>query len=116
MSRRIPLGSLSQIPPGEGRTFEVDDRKLAVFRTRAGALFATQAACPHRGGPLADGLLGEATLICPLHDWCFDLTTGQPLQGDCAIDVYPVMHGPEQELWIELPGKRAADGGSERGG
>jgi nitrite reductase (NADH) small subunit len=62
--------------------------KLAVFHTRAGEIFATQAECPHRGGPLADGLVDAHTVVCPLHDRIYDLRTGQG--ADCAITTYPV--------------------------
>jgi len=84
----VTLGPLAAIPEGEGRNFEVGGRKLAVFRARDGAVFATQAECPHRQGPLADGLLGSGTLICPLHSLKFDLTTGMALNGDCRLETY----------------------------
>ena len=84
------LGPVDQIPVGEGRNFSVAAQQVAVFRTRQGGLFATQANCPHRGGPLADGLIGENTVICPLHDWNFDLATGETKNGECGITVYPV--------------------------
>jgi nitrite reductase (NADH) small subunit len=84
------LGPLSSIPPGEGRVYSVKGENIAVFRTRAGAVYAVQAACPHKGGPLADGLVGGTTLICPLHSWKFDLATGQALFGDCGIRTFPV--------------------------
>ena len=86
----LKLGPLSEIPLGEGRTFSAGGEKVAVFRTRAGELFATQAECPHRGGPLADGLVGGTTLICPLHSWKFDLTSGQALMGVCGLRTFPV--------------------------
>lgn len=84
------LCPVSAIPQGEGRTFDVQGEKVAVFRARSGEVFAVQAACPHRGGPLADGLLGGSTLICPLHAWKFDLSTGEVLFGDCGLKKYPV--------------------------
>lgn len=84
------LGSVDNIPPGEGRVFAVEGEKIAVFRTRGGEVYAVQAECPHRGGPLADGLLGGSTLICPLHGWKFDLKTGQALFGDCGLKTYSV--------------------------
>ena len=84
------LGPLSSIPPGEGRVFAVGGQNIAVFHTRSGQVFAVQAECPHRGGPLADGLIGGTTLICPLHSWKFDLATGQALFGDCGVKTYPV--------------------------
>lgn len=83
------LGSLDDIPRGEGRTYEVRGTRIAVFRTRSDEIFATQAACPHKAGPLADGLVGGQTLICPLHSWKFDLKTGKALLGDCGLVVYP---------------------------
>jgi nitrite reductase (NADH) small subunit len=100
---RFNLGPMAQIPPGEGRRFAVDGLEVAVFRTRDGALYATQARCPHRAGPLADGLLGASTLVCPLHERRFDLHTGQALQGDCALTVYPVSRGPADDLLIDVP-------------
>src|SRR4051812_49028697 len=84
------LGSAKQIPKGEGRTFEVGDKRVAVFRTRQGEVYATQAECPHRKGPLADGLLGVDTLVCPLHEWSFDLHTGAAKTGTCGVAVYPI--------------------------
>ena len=61
----LVIGEVSAVPPGEGRTFSAFGEKIAIFRTRTGRVFAVQAACPHRGGPLADGLVGGTTLICP---------------------------------------------------
>lgn len=77
------LGSADQIPLGEGRLFRVDHLAVAVFRNRRGQLFATQADCPHRAGPLSDGLIGDTTLICPLHNFRFNLENGAPLGNDC---------------------------------
>jgi len=90
MTRLHTLGPVSAIPEGEGRTYDLGDRRVAVFRTRQGALFATQAECPHRKGPLADGLVGHDAVVCPLHDWTFDLHSGAPRQGECGVTVYPV--------------------------
>ena len=83
------VGPLSAIPPGEGRNFSIGGKRLAIFHTRSGRVFATQAECPHKAGPLADGLVGGETLICPLHSWKFNLNTGEPILGDCALKTYP---------------------------
>lgn len=90
MVRERAIGRLSQIPRGEGRNFEVDGTSVAVFHTHAGEVFATQPNCPHKQGPLADGLLGGAAVVCPLHDRVFDLRTGQEMNADCALRTYPV--------------------------
>jgi nitrite reductase (NADH) small subunit len=105
----VTLGSLDAIPCGEGRTFEVGKRRIAVFHTRQGEVYATQADCPHRAGPLADGLLGGATLVCPLHSWKFDLQTGLGADGKCALEVYPVRLGGGGQVIVELSGKLAAE-------
>jgi len=102
--RLVLVGDVAQLPPGEGRTYDVAGLQIAVFHTRAGAVFATQAACPHKGGPLADGLVGGETVICPLHDRVFDLRTGQGPEPDCGLAVYPVMLGDDGKIWLQLPG------------
>ena len=91
MAKERVIGRISEIPPGEGRTFEVDGKRIAVFHARTGGFFATQADCPHKGGPLADGLLGGTTVVCPLHDRNWDVATGAPAaNSDCPIAVYPI--------------------------
>ena len=87
---QLAIGQLSSIPLGEGRTFTAFGEKVAVFHTRAGQVFAVQAECPHRAGPLADGLLGGTTLICPLHSWKFDISSGNALMGECGLKTFPV--------------------------
>lgn len=97
------LGPCAAIPLGEGRTFRVGGTLVAVFRTRGGQVFATQAACPHRGGPLADGIVGAETVICPLHGYRFDLATGQPLGNGCpALKTYPITLSAQGDLLLSL--------------
>lgn len=91
MSAKIALGALDEIPVGEGRTFTVDGTQIAVFRLRDGSLRALDAVCPHRGGPLADGLADGQVVVCPLHGHTFDLCTGAEANGaDLAVRSYPV--------------------------
>ena len=85
------LGDVNLIPLGEGRRFDIDGQSIAVFRSRQGQVFATQAHCPHKAGPLADGLMGGNSVICPLHNFRFNLDTGEPMGNDCpALRTYPV--------------------------
>ena len=81
---RFDLGPVERIPPGEGQTFVVGGRQIAVFRTRDDEVFATQARCPHKSGLLADGVMGDGKVICPLHSYKFDLATGTPLGNSCG--------------------------------
>lgn len=101
----VTLGPISAIPEGEGRTFRVGEEQIAVFRSRGGAVHATQASCPHKGGPLADGLLGSGTLICPLHSLKFDLRTGRAQGSDCALRVYSARLDDAGRILLELGGR-----------
>ena len=106
-SRTVTLGPVDAIPLGEGRAFVVDGEAVAVFRTRAGGLFATQAFCPHRRGPLADGLVGRTTVLCPLHSFAFDLASGRSQSGACAdLRCYSVSTAASGEILLELPSLR----------
>jgi|SRR5690349_10126036 len=98
----VTLGSLASVPLGEGRTFDLGTCKIAVFRTRQGQVFAAQAECPHKRGPLADGLLGDATLVCPLHAWKFDLSTGKAESGQCSLRTYPARLDPAGRIVVDV--------------
>ncbi|BAL89071.1 putative nitrite reductase small subunit [Actinoplanes missouriensis 431] len=84
------IGSIDDIPLGEGRTFTVEDEMIAVFRLRDGSLRAVSAVCPHKGGPLADGQIDNRVVVCPLHLFSWDLATGCSQSGQPPITVYPV--------------------------
>jgi len=88
---RIQLCVLDALPEGLGRPFRVGDTSLALFRTRTGKVFAVDGVCPHRGAPLADGMLAGDQVVCPYHAFRFDSATGECDQpGVCAIRTYPV--------------------------
>jgi nitrite reductase (NADH) small subunit len=82
------LGAVADIPVGEGRAFAVGHIQIAVFRLRDG-LRATQALCPHAGGPLADGQADPAKIVCPLHSYAYSVHDGTCLNGPYTIRTYP---------------------------
>ena len=98
----VTLGPLAAVPPGEGRTFDIGTCKIAVFHTRQGQVYAAQAECPHKQGPLADGLLGGSTLICPLHSWKFDLATGASDSGSCGLKTYPARLSRAGQIVVDV--------------
>jgi nitrite reductase/ring-hydroxylating ferredoxin subunit len=61
-----------------------------VFQSPSGGLHALQAICPHRGGPLADGLIDGTQVVCPLHNHAFRLADGQCTTGQWSVQVYEV--------------------------
>ncbi len=89
-SQLVNLGSVNNISPGQGRCHIVEGEEIAVFRQRDGRLFATRNRCPHRQGPLSEGLCGAGKIICPLHGHKFDLATGQGAEPGESIKVYRV--------------------------
>ena len=80
---------VDDVPLGEGRSITLDGRRIAIFRS-AGGWFALDAACPHRGGPLADGIVCDNAVICPLHDRRYDLASGAALNADDAVTAHSV--------------------------
>jgi nitrite reductase (NADH) small subunit len=84
------LGPVDDIPRGEGRAYALDGEQVAVFRLRDGSLRAVSAACPHKGGPVADGQIDDRVVVCPLHLNAFDLATGECLTAAYALRTFPV--------------------------
>ncbi|MGF7237292.1 MAG: Rieske (2Fe-2S) protein [Frankia sp.] len=96
------LGPLTDIPVGEARAYPAGDRQIAVFRLRSGEVRAVDAACPHAGGPLADGQADSQTVICPLHGHTFDLATGTSSSGAPSLTCYPIRVGDDGIIEIGI--------------
>jgi nitrite reductase (NADH) small subunit len=87
---RVPLCTLDDIAVGLGRGFAVGDTPIAVFRSRDGRVFAVAGRCPHKDGPLADGMLIGEQVVCPLHAFRFHGASGECDQpGTCALEAFP---------------------------
>ncbi len=85
---QINLGLVEQIPVGQGRRFVVKGEDIVVFRGRDGKIYAMEDRCPHRQGPLSDGIIGDGKVVCPLHGHKFDLETGQGSEGHECVRVF----------------------------
>ena len=89
----IRITAAENIPPREGRAVRVGSLELAIFNTGEGFL-AVENRCPHGGGPLADGIVGGATVTCPLHNWRICLETGEVerpcASGASAVATFPI--------------------------
>jgi nitrite reductase (NADH) small subunit len=92
---------VDDVPVGEGRAMIVGDEQVAVFRLRDGTLRALSAVCPHGGGPLADGLLDDNVVVCPLHGYTYDLTTGAEVSNNGApARAYTAATNAQQEISV----------------
>jgi nitrite reductase (NADH) small subunit len=95
--------NVASIPPDEGRILRVGGQLVAVFHLRGGGVRATQPWCPHRGGPLADGLVGDGTLVCPLHGRTFSLDSGAAGAGETGIVTFPARVERDGTVVVSLP-------------
>ena len=82
MSMMIDIAALDDIPRQGARVVKTDAGCVAVFRTADDQVFALEDRCPHKGGPLSEGIVHGRQVTCPLHAWVFDLATGQALGAD----------------------------------
>ncbi len=87
----VDIGALEDIPRQGARVVKTVQGCVAVFRTATDAVFATDDRCPHKGGPLSEGIVHGASVTCPLHAWVFSLETGQAQGADVgAVATYPL--------------------------
>lgn len=91
MTLFVDIGSLDDIPAQGARVVRTAEGCVAVFRTADDRVFALQDRCPHKGGPLSEGIVHGTSVTCPLHNWVFDLNTGTAQGADeGAVATYPV--------------------------
>ncbi|MGR3813362.1 MAG: nitrite reductase small subunit NirD [Cognatishimia activa] len=87
----IDIGSIEQIPVRGARVVKTKLGCIAVFRTAEDEVFATSDRCPHKGGPLSEGIVHGTSVTCPLHNWVFDLNSGEAQGADEGkIDTYAI--------------------------
>ena len=82
MSSWIDIGALDAIPLRGARILRTAEGCVAVFRTGEDEVFALDNACPHKSGPLSEGIVHGRTVTCPLHNWVISLETGEALGAD----------------------------------
>lgn len=84
----LDIGPISQIEPGMAATLPVEGgpenekREIAVFHTMRGEVYALVNKCPHKQGPLSQGIVHGDSVTCPLHNWRISLRSGQALGDD----------------------------------
>jgi nitrite reductase (NADH) small subunit len=104
----ISVGSLDALPARGARVLETTAGDVAIFRTSDDRVFALRDRCPHRGGPLSQGIVHGARVTCPLHDWVIDLASGAatgPDEGCTATFAVRIANG---EVLIDVPERAAA--------
>ena len=108
--RWVRVTSCDNVPLREGRAVSVGGREVAIFNL-GDRFLATGNECPHRGGPLCDGIVTGSSVVCPLHAWKIDLESGavERPTSDIGrrIDVYATRI-EDGIVCVEVPGQEVA--------
>jgi nitrite reductase (NADH) small subunit len=78
----IAVGSADDIPLRGARVVQAAGGDIAVFKAADGGIFALRDRCPHKGGPLSQGIVHGHGVTCPLHNWVISLQTGEAQGAD----------------------------------
>ncbi len=78
----VDVGAIDAIPVRGARVIKTPAGCVAVFRTADDRAFAIEDACPHKAGPLSQGIVHDGAVTCPLHNWVIDLTSGKARGAD----------------------------------
>lgn len=82
MTSWFDVGALDDVPRRGARVVKTREGCVAVFRTSDDQVFVLEDRCPHKGGPLSEGMVHGAAVTCPLHNWVISLETGQAEGAD----------------------------------
>jgi len=103
MSRWVEVPKAKIIPIREGRKLTVDGEEIALFNLGEKFL-AIQNECPHKQGPLSDGIVSGNSVFCPLHNWKINLVSGcveKPPEMACFLKTYPLKEEGET-LYVQI--------------
>ena len=105
MNNWIEIVALEAIPRLGSRVVKTDTMNIALFRTSDDQVFALRDACPHKGGPLSQGIVHGTSVTCPLHNWKIDLASGEALGPDegCS-NVFPT-RVENEKVFLDLSGQ-----------
>lgn len=70
------IGTINDIPRRGARCVQNGDMTIAIFRTNDDQIFALEDKCPHKKGPLSQGIVHDGCVTCPLHNWVISLESG----------------------------------------
>ena len=109
----LDVGPLDGLPQRGARVVRVGGVDIAVFRTGEGRVFALRDQCPHRGGPLSQGLVHGERVTCPLHEWVIDLRSGNAVGADTGCTPAFATRVVDGRVAIDVP--HATGGASAEG-
>jgi nitrite reductase (NADH) small subunit len=78
----VDVGAIDDVPQRGARCVKKGDLTIAIFRTQDDQFFALEDKCPHKNGPLSQGIVHDGCVTCPLHNWVISLSSGQAQGAD----------------------------------
>jgi nitrite reductase (NADH) small subunit len=108
MKSWVRVGKVTDIPRLGSRVVETPCGTIALFRNAQDEIFALDDRCPHRGGPLSQGIVHDRLVTCPLHGWRVHLDTGSAVAPDRGCTASHPVRVEEGVVYVEI-----ANGGSK---
>ena len=107
---KVKVGLLSDIPKTGSRRVQTPIGEVALFRTSDDLVYALKNECPHKKGPLSEGIVHGSKVTCPLHNWVIDMATGEAQGPDvgCTPVIPVVLEGDVIHLAFEEDYKASA--------
>lgn len=100
----VEIGRLEDIPKRGARVVKTARGDIAVFRTMDDKLFALDDRCPHKAGPLSQGIVQGSSVTCPLHNWVIDLATGEAQGADHGCTRTVAVRLEQDRVLLSWPG------------
>jgi nitrite reductase (NADH) small subunit len=104
----VTIGRLEDIPPRGARCVDTPEGRIAVFRTADNRVFAMEDSCPHKRGPLSQGIVHGTSVTCPLHNWVISLESGSAQGADVGQVRTMAVRNDNGALMLELTELRVA--------
>ncbi len=100
----LEIGTLDDIPRRAARVVKTARGDIAIFRTMDDQVFALDDKCPHKGGPLSQGIVQGESVTCPLHNWVISLRTGEAQGADQGCTRTIAVRLQEGRILLSWPG------------
>ena len=102
MQEWIEVGRFTEIPKLGSRLVTTTKGPIAVFRSGDDEIFALHNRCPHKNGPLSEGIVHGHSVTCPLHNWVIDLESGEAVAPDIGCAPTIPVKVVEGVVWLEI--------------
>ena len=108
------VAALEEIPPRGARVVTLGGDAVALFRASDDRVFALRDRCPHRGGPLSQGIVHGHCVTCPLHDWVIDLESGEAKGPDEGATASFDVRVEGRDVWLAVSAAAAGTAAAAR--